>query len=346
MKHCLLLISLISLLVRAQTPCEGLSNKLYEWQTKHHKVLSEMRYVRNEPEYAERYIHSHISEELYDNNFSLSDVLTFEKCGYIADLNLAYDEYSHHRVLQLLKNEFDEGELDTLIKYNAYISAKRVVSEELWKKYHDSKFVNSILHDKNGTIYNTFLDSLTEARKTIERDLLLHTYRFDLGSVIELAGYLNCDSLEGQLIKMHEDSLLVNFKTIVSCALVRHKVEPYYSMFIQDNRYDEKKDAEALIEKLYKLFQYAPCQETMLLAKDFLMSDRFYVLTTADGTDPYDWYVRDEAFNLLRLHLTNNDFIQIYEGFGNLNHITKEESQQLINWLNANYGKYEIRRFW
>ena len=345
-----ILISILFAVV--QSPCGKLDDYISEWRHKHHIALSEMRFVEDAPQYAEYYIHPYSSGyHIYDSYNYLYQKL-FEDCGRVADINLVYDDYSRHRVLQLLKNEFEEGELDTLVKRHASISARKIVNAEIWKKYGESDIAQyNVLKNKDSLPYKMFLDSLIEIRKPIERDLLVNTYRFELQEIIKLAGGVEYEGIEEQLERMFNDATLIKMKDDVFIALVRHKVEPYYTNFFEKHKYDPMKYEEYdrcnnEIWDIKELVKYAPCQKSILYTIDYLKSNDYYILTTADGTEPVKKTVRGETFALLCTYLINSDFMRIIKDFSDKYYITDDECQQVINWLKANYGKYEIRRFW
>ena len=161
-----LLISII--IATAQVPCEKLDNYISEWRQKHHIALSEMRYVEDAPQYAEEYVHPYKSGYSIYASYNYYYQKLFEDCGRVADINLVYDDYSRHRVLQLLKNEFEKGELDTLVKRHASISARKIVNAEIWKKYGESDIVQyNALQNKDSLPYKLFLDSLIKVRNEI-----------------------------------------------------------------------------------------------------------------------------------------------------------------------------------
>lgn len=345
-----LLISII--IATAQVPCEKLDNYISEWRQKHHIALSEMRYVEDAPQYAEVYVHPYKSGYSIYASYNYYYQKLFEDCGRVADINLVYDDYSRHRVLQLLKNEFEKGELDTLVKRHASISARKIVNAEIWKKYGESDIVQyNALQNKDSLPYKLFLDSLIEVRKPIERDLLENTYRFELQEVIKLAGCIEFEGIEEQLELMLKDTTLSKMKDDIFIALVRHKVEPYYTIFFEKHKYNPMKYEEYdrctnEIWDIKELVEYAPCQKSILYTIDYLKCNDYYILTNADGTEPVKKTVKGETLKLLCTYLFNSDLMQLIKGFSDKYYITDDECQQVINWLKANYGKYEIRRFW
>ncbi|MBQ3634963.1 MAG: hypothetical protein II951_05030 [Bacteroidales bacterium] len=305
----------------AQTQCEQLEKKLEERRALHHKVLADIRYDAYLIKYVDGYKPQRSIYSLLDR-YSDAEVHGFEECGREVDINLVYDDYARHRVLQLLKNEFEEGELEALVRLRASDAAKMHLGGEI------------------------DIDSMIETRRPKERELLLSTYSFDLGFLIELSGVIEYDGIVEQLETMVSDSAFSEYKQELLTALVCHKVEPYYSEFLSSSRFFDGCRVGDMSGKIFALLRCAPSQESILLLSDYLGCNEHTVITTADGTDPIDWHIRDDALYLLRRYVMNEDFMFMCGGFKEREHITNEESRKIISWLNTNYGKYKIRRFW
>lgn len=311
---------------------------------------------------------------LPDNQFE-----TVEKLGLKLNLGMIYDEDMRNRLLQLLKNEYNPDEIDTLVNRLVYMSIggdKRKVLEitkldtiTKFKRTVDSLcFVDKVTNPNNILypyqyaniaasilgldtldIYKRKLDSLLkEARKEACMDLLNDRY-IDLSSIAELCGYVNDKRFIKPLIEALDKH--DNFRrNIVIEALARMKVEPYHSNLLKEYTLPIDKIISGYGYNYFVFIDVLRSQESFLELSKYLKSNVPCMIVADDESsfhhgDELKFCVMRAIYN----NLENKDLKKLIgDGSKKLYmpyDITPEWDAKLdilYDWMQKNYGKYEF----
>lgn len=352
-----LIISFVLLLVNvvafAQADCEKLDAMLKKYQTTHHESLRIIRSIDDDVECVE----DNIPVDLTDY-FEREEADMFYSCGREPKASLMYDEYSRKRILQLLKNEFEEGELDSLVDMYSSFSAREGVYIGKYRFTGKEDYKNKFLRDRNSEEYKQLVDSCIELCKPIQRERLLTTYCFSIKYIIKLAGIIESKEIVDQLLRMYDDPKCEEYKSRIYIALVRQKVEPFYSNFIREGKYDESKDYYDIMPNVNiwnrtSVVYYTYSQEAILDLLPYLDSDKFGTLVVASETTQYfDTPLKMDAFRVIMEFLINKDFwtklgVDNPQKFSPPDDfLTPKRVKMIKKWIKSNYGEYQLRRFW
>lgn len=352
-----LIISIVLLLVHvaafAQADCEKLDNMLKQYQITHHESLRIIRRIRDRVESVEH----NIPVDLKDS-FTWEETDMFYSCGRVPQASLMYDEYSRKRILQLLKNEFEEGELDFLVDMYSSYSARDGIYHGKYRFTGEEEYKNKFLRDRNSEAYKQLVDSCIEMCKPIQRERLLTTYCFSIKYIIKLAGVIESKEIVDQLLKMYDDPKCEEYKSRIYTALVRQKVEPFYSNFIKERKYDESKGYYDLLPNVNfrtrtSVVYYTYSQDAILDLLPYLDSDTFGILeAVSEESQFFNLPLKMDAFNIIKMHIMNTD---LWAKLGVENpikfsppddYLTPKRIKMIKKWIKSNYGKYQLRRVW
>lgn len=352
-----LIISIVLLFVHvaafAQADCEKLDAMLKKYQTTHHESLRIIRRIRDRVESVEH----NIPVDLKDS-FTREETDMFYSCGRVPQASLMYDEYSRKRILQLLKNEFEEGELDSLVDMYSSFSARDGIYHGKFRFTGEEDYKNKFLRDRNSEAYKQLVDSCIELCKPIQRERLKNTYCFLIGYIIQLAGVIESKEIVDQLLLMYDDPKFEEYKEEIYTALVCQKVEPFYSKFIKEGKYDESKNYYDLMPNVnlwtrtcvvYNTYS----QEAILDLLPYLDSDKSgELVVSSDETEIIPTPIKNDAFSVVIVHIMNKD---LWAKLGVENprkfsppddYLTPKRIKMIKKWITSNYGKYQLRRVW
>ncbi len=258
-----------------------------------------------------RYKRARYYYELYKNNSSFFGMNKYDYPDYL-NMDLSIDALCtdgiKSRVLQLLKNEFYEGELDALVEYHADVNYQRRdkmtfiwqnLSNEMWR----NEPLREILEDTTSVESKCFVDSCMTALKANKRKEITEHYYYELNELLRFCGRFHDERISQQLELMLKDSTLVESYDNIRLALVEQEVEPYFSAFLDSCKYDIKSESETNDEKLsvelegkeLKLIEHTYCEKAFRLLADYLMSERYY--ETFDIEDHGIIEVNDSVIN-------------------------------------------------
>jgi len=323
------------------------------------------------------------SSELHINpiQWALSDKQfeTVEKLGLKLNLGMIYDEDMRNRLLQLLKNEYNPVELDTLAE--RYISSSIIANEQLafasckfdtmklFKSTLDS-FYNDIKTKTTVNVgykyfykYDVFKLLKLDTSKFFKHVLgsvnnkdkesfiydIKHNNKTDLTSIAELCGYVNDKRFIKPLIEALDKP--DNFRrNIVIEALARMKVEPYHSNLLKEYTLPVDKIISGYGYNYFVFIDVLRSQESFLELSKYLKSD-VPCMIVEDGESSF--HHGDELkFCVMRAiynNLENKDLKKLIgDGSKKLYmpyDITPEWDAKLdvlYDWMQKNYGKYEF----
>jgi Trp operon repressor len=308
---------------------------------------------------------------------------------------MVYDDNMVERIIQLLNNEYQQDELNTLINKNwqriknkdwqrITMYAMRADTFKIFKHTVDSLNAH---RDKNihKSIYQDeevfqFLRLDTTARfcfvldsviKSERRNILndyLDNYHFDIEYLIKVCGYVNDKRFVESLLKLldqqvnkknkleliltdsitfDERAKLVSEKSIkenlihtIKHALIRMKIEPYHSDFLKSCTLTiEELKEKSLVRPLQTFSTLLHTQESFLELSKYLHSSAHTMLT---GDGPVGTAYKD-AYWEIKKYIENKSLWDII----NKPDFNLENDRFVIyEWMQENYGKYEIKRLW
>lgn len=173
---------------------------------------------------------------------------SFEHDGDLS-INALTDSVMRKRIIQLLNDEYYEGELDSIANY---------ISKRPDKSKYPSKefYINSI-----------------DDKEKIKEEFSKKNH-FVMGSLIEYCGYLQDDEIKELLLKSYLDK---RFETkrddYLIESLARMGEESFLTMYIDKYKFDENDDAEKMLKKLVKLASI-PRKETYYELTKYLFTEK------------------------------------------------------------------------
>lgn len=302
-----------------------------------------------------------------------------EKLNLKLDLGMIYDNDMRNRLLQLLKNEYRPDELDTLAEQGVAMSfeanerlalgickfdtmklfkntldsffdqVKRKQPKDHGYKYFYNYNVFKILKLDTTLIFRQVLDSIIIKDKASYIYDLKNNNNEDLSSTAELCGYVNDKRFRQPLIESL--SKPNNFrKEVVIKALARMKVEPYHTNLLKENTHTLSEVISG-VNIDYTLFTDVLRSQASFLELSKYLKSNIECMVVAD--EEYRRRHGDELkFCILRIIYNNLDNTDMKALVGNgadkiyvPYDITPEWDaalDKLYNWMQKNYGKYQI----
>lgn len=331
--------------------------KFFELRDRSHKALMNFRSVET----------SAALPFYYDLARSWYRIKTENPDVYYKGINISYrgiyaDTAIQNRILQLLKNEFYEGELDSLVNE---------------KMRYECKYCN--LNDSTYQIKKEEIGKYIINTPLLLRNDILGWY-LKYVDLIEACSYIDNKEVDAELIKMYNDSRFQEYKRRLRNCILKKNLEPYTTRCLRECKYDSRKSADALEENIQILAEIES-QESYKLLSEYLLSDKYTVdvicqdlnIITEDtvvieldidvkeqeiekdfqlySTEHiHRNYLYREVYKYIRKSIMNND---LYSMLGiNDNEPVSDEMltlsfrRRIYNWMQANYGKYVFRSRW
>lgn len=340
---------------------------------------------RVNPEEGELYINLRYR---FDSYYRLKgDSELFSKAENLnLNIGMIYDEPMRQRIMALMRNEYEDWELDTLV--NRYLNRNidtftcRAIDQiqpdtsAFFRMALDSVFAEVVRRNseappspwmKKNYIYETFLSLQLDttaifrqlfaekkeltAQKVRERYLAEDGKYFQYTLIAKLCGYIGDPRFEKLLIEALDKPKTFNKPDVLN-ALVRMKVEPYYSDYLKKwiGRSQEDINTQEPDFKLDELADIIRTQEAFREISRYLFSEIPYAIIFHD-MDQTQVPLYLKAFSLIRKNINNKEMREfaergrVYEegdyGFEDL-----ELRKEVYEWMQNNYGKYEIKRLW
>lgn len=292
-------------------------------------------------------------------------------------LCMIYDNAMRERLLQLLKNEYRQDEIDTLI--NRIILSNKIVYENealkacrfdtmrIFKKLYKELISNK--KDSDMVKYNNYeyavfkflkLDTVVAFKKTFniisneEKKRYEKEFKEDAKNrfipwVADLCGYVGDKRFVQPLIACLSKSNEEYEKVKVKEALARMKVEPYYSNLLDKISLTQKEIEEGKVGDYYVLYITIRSQKSFLELSKYLKSNKpFMVFSEGPPRNPGD-EIKYEVLEILYHNIDNED-MKKYVANGKetisvtFNPTRKNQAmvERMYNWMQKNYGKYKI----
>jgi len=89
-----------------------------------------------------------------------------------------------------------------------------------------------------------------------------------------------------------------------------------------------------------------PSQESFLELSKYLFSDAPYDFDDFADTSVVSQLFFQHAFDLISENIENKDLKKLTKGISPWNPVVKTISKEIYDWMQANYGKYKIKRAW
>jgi hypothetical protein len=368
--------------LHSQTIPNFVQQRLDSAKIKARMALEEVRICENR--YRERE-----GELPYANNlstiFSHEEREQINSLGLKLNLGMIFDDAMRNRLVQLLKNEYQENELDTLVNFYINVSVdsrKKEALEEckfdtltIFKMVLDSLYTDiknknpedSLLRkfeyvEKNKYKYEVFqylkLDTtqifkqaynrIIERDREMERESFLKKSYFD-SSIAELCGYIGDKRFVKPLIEALGKAEEYQIDKVLE-ALVRMRVEPYYSNYVKHRTLTMKeiKDETKWLDFEIDDFVYVlGTQEAFRELSKYLLSKKPYQIIDIDYEDYSESIstpVSLDAFFLIQDNIENKDLQELMSP----EYAYQDQNilKQVYDWMQKNYGKYKIRRLW
>lgn len=334
--------------------------KFFELRNRSHKALMNFRSIETN---AKLPFYYELARLWYGIKTKNPDV-------YYNGIDISYrgiyaDTAIQNRILQLLKNEFYKGELDSLVNEKMRYECK-------YYNYNDSAY-----QIKKEVIRKSIIDTPLFLRNDIPRWPLIY---FDL---IVACSYIDNKEIDAELIKMYNDSRFQEYKRSLRNCILKKNLEPYTTRCLKECKYDSRKSYEELESNVYCLATIES-QESYRLLSEYILSDvrdsllnseledvsyknEFLfkeendtiieeiideeLILTIDDNEYYTkgvadywiyYYIYEEAYNQL-YKIINPEFVMMLKS---KNVENDEYRRKIYNWMQVNYGKYEFRSRW
>lgn len=267
------------------------------------------------------------------------------------------DSTMQMRVLQLLNNEFYDGELD-----------------DLWKK------------DMQKNNYADLPDSLLRIKRK-ERESYYKRYidENELVDLLQICTYINNSQIIKRVEEIYKDTAYRNnWKDAYACLVANHK-EPYTSECLKKCRYKKEQsyneqilacDYLWLIQsqqsfKYLSEYLFSNVYDSLIIIDDFRFlnleadtseyvieySDTIYIdefILEDDDVMPYyevtRTYLYWRVFSIIQMSILNQDLYDMLgitnDKFVSQEFLTEDTRRKIYNWMKRNYGKYKIKNRW
>ena len=337
------------------------------------------------------------------DNFSYRETLLIEDTLKLnLSVGMIYDNEMRERLMQLLRNEYQEWELDTLVnrqignnvtmyeenamkmcRFDTIELFKLAVdsfyldivskSKEDFKKHlkeYESFFKEKYYHDvfkllklDTTTTYRQVYSNIIERKKEeIKKEWLtdMYSYFSGISYLAELCGYIGDKCFVQPLIEIFdkpfefknsksESRWQENIYKSVRVALVRLRVEPYYSDYLKKRMLTNEPimDDNWLDFSLDDFVYVIGTQEAFLELSKYLLSNKPDVVTVIDYDDHTEYHnspVSQTAFNLIGDYIDNKDLQEMIGGKSSSKN--PELIKPIYDWMQENYGRYQIKRIW
>lgn len=267
------------------------------------------------------------------------------------------DSTMQMRVLQLLNNEFYDGEF-----------------EDLWQNdLQKGNFIN-------------LPDSLLSIKRT-ERESYYRNYidENELVDLLKICTYINNSQIIKRVEEIYKDTTYRNnWKDAYACLVANHK-EPYTSECLKKCRYNKLQsynEQRLACEYLWLIqsqqsfkylseYLFSNVYDSLIIIDDFHFlnleadtseyvieySDTIYIdefIFEDDDVMPYyevtRTYLYWRVFSIIQMSILNQDFYDMLgitnDRFVSQEFLTEENRRKIYNWMKKNYGKYKIRNRW
>ena len=311
--------------------------------------------------------------------FSDKEIELIDSLGLKLHIEMIFDNEMRDRIVQLMRNEYQENELDTLVNQqmkwnigeyeNDAMEICKFDTMQLFKTTLDSLYLDlksknmaqfsismykydvfKLLQLDTTTIFKQEYNKIVERERERKKEGCVTNKTIDHTSLIELCGYIGDKRFIKPLIEMLEGKLTDYQKEALLEALVRMRVEPYYSNYVKKRTLTatQIKEEKWLDFSLNDFVSVLGTQKAYLELSKYLLSNKPYNIIEIDYDDraPESFItpVSQDAFYLIRDHIKNKDLQKLIAGKDV--YYNPELAKPVYDWMQKNYGKYEIKRIW
>lgn len=314
----------------------------------------------------------------YDLSFCFLDKEKhlLDSLGIKLDIGMVYDQSMRERIAQLLRNEFADEELDGMIDRSLQFS-----NDQFWRTAMDSCRFDTLATFKHVYDSITPIWKVTEPEKWFgefkyrvfkymeldttgcfkyKYEIISNEYRklfidelkneslFNLDEIAMLAGYIGDTAFIEPLIAALENERNFTREWVLE-ALVRMKVEPYYTNYFNAIPQEQNEIGSlrwfVIGEKMDDLANLLRSQESFLKLSKYLFCTITVEYTSGLDKDFPGAEANEYAARLICRDILNEDLQKTFCNRKNqLNRAIDYE--KLYEWMQANYGNYQIRRIW
>jgi hypothetical protein len=300
--------------------------------------------------------------------------LFYKSHEYNLNLGMIYDDEMRDRIVQLMRNEYREDELDTLVnrlvdrypiqyenyameacKFDTlpffkaaldsfYLELKNKAIKNIGYPHMHTYEVFKLLKLDTTEIFRQTYNKIIKREKESVRERFLTDTRYRHSDLAKLCGYIGDKRFIPVLIEALAKPDNFNQKVVLE-ALARMRVEPYYSDYVKLRmprtleRIKQGRPGFSIEDFIYVI----GTQEAFLELSKYLLSNVAYTWDTSDelGATPHP--ISNSAFYLIQDHIENEDLQGIMK---NKDPEDPVALKQTYDWMQKNYGKYKIRRIW
>jgi len=292
---------------------------------------------------------------------------------------MIYDDNMRKRIVQLLRNEYREDELDTLVvrrlsrrveeirrqtfviygydtlqvfKDNllTHFEREKTQNTEEYKRRrkHPDAFkwdVLTLLGFDTTAIYKKIFDSLFQELRNEQIISIQNQWEFCIECIIKASGYIKDQRFVSPLEDIYKNSADNRIKRAAEEALVRMQINPYYENYVHKRtRTIESVQTQRPDFDLSDLVFIWRSQNSFKELSKYLLSDYPYVYYSSGGEEDEVTSVSFEAFLYIQNNIMNADLQEILKTKSAMDN--SEAKKTLYDWMQENYGNYEIRRIW
>lgn len=285
------------------------------------------------------------------------NISQYEKMGFRKTINDLYSLEMRKRVLQLLRNQYNEGEmqksLDWYMEYHE-MEFEYIVDSQANSLYMDStdaQFSSFLKSEK----FSMFKDSVLNAIRH-ERELKAkNEYLFAIEPVLALCGKLHDPEIQNELFSMYRQDSLKNCQKYIAIALSLQGIEKYQNEILEQNAYSQSDDIRSQYEKVENLYFCVESDTAFYEIAKYLKTNKYVYMETADGDVediPTSAWVY--AFGRIVENVTNPSLFEYIDmpnpwttpNTGHWEYINEERRDKMYEWMMNNYGNYQLWQRW
>lgn len=301
--------------------------------------------------------------------------IVYESYGVDLTPKARFDKDMRKRVLQLLKNEYAEGELEKAIQreLDKWGFNKVTYGQSRINWYKLPKSLHKIYKDTSSVEFKTFADSCWQVKMESMRKKYTENYMFNLKAILTICYYLDDKKIEKQLLKMYNDTSLSEYHNKIQAVLICKHIEPYYTQCFKRNMYNDSTDEDLMENNIDTLAHFIRSQESFLELSKFLLTNKICYWDEIEDNgnliqrrvqpnesedliyNENNHYVFDYAFVKIKWNIRNQDLWDLIgyhpnnkeeEDIDDLSYFAFLNRRKIYEWMQKNYGKYEIAPEW
>jgi len=328
--------------------------------------------------------HRFLDNFILSGRFTREEIVLVDSLGLEFTVAMIFDDIMRDRMVQLMRGEFREDELDTLLERDMnrsirlferralripqidtlpiFVEARNNLYDSLeaqnpldivkrWNRVYDLEIFRSLKLDTLSVFKQTF-NEIVERERERERERLLASARRINATLVGLAGRIGDERFIEPLIESLDipdresfPELHEGLRRQVVVSLVRMRVEPFYSDFVRKRTLtmEQIMNDERLRFELEDFVNILGTQQAFLELSRFLLSNKPYRIIISEHNS-FSTPVSRSAFSIIRRNIRNEDLQEIMRIQGG--HTDPYIKRLAYEWMQANYGNYEIRRIW